>query len=299
VPFRNAESTIGALLRALASLRHPPGGVEFIFVDNGSTDAGPDLVRAADLQQSRLVFEPERGVSAARNRGLANAHAEVVAIVDSDCIPSRTWLTELIAPFDEASTHLAAGSLASFAPTTGAQRFAARYGLNDAQRSLGMALPFANGRNMAVRRPTAEAVGGWSIELLRGDDIDFSTRVLRAYGGTIAYCERALVYHQDRATDQELWQQAHGYGWGIALMYDRYPEALPWRTPQAVRRVRSSARRRLSANFAQVGRRVGLVSEADAEFARYLAEWDRWFWRGFFELRRSGRGSSPSLVART
>jgi len=32
---------------------------------------------------------------------------------------------------------------------------------------------------------------------------------------------------------------------------------------------------------------MGFVRADDAEFARYVARWDRWFWRGFHEERRS------------
>ena len=287
VPFRNAERTIGGLLSGLTSQQPTTiGDVEFVFVDNDSTDAGPRLVEAAALPTSRIVAEQKRGVSAVRNRGLAVARGEVVVCIDSDCVPSRRWLRELVAPFNESSVHLAAGSLASFPPRTGAQRFAARYGLNDARRTLGMALPFANGRNMAVRRTSAQAVGGWPEDMVQGDDIEFSTRVTARFGCAIEYCERALVYHQDRATDDDLWAQARGYGRGIAMVYARHPERLPWGRQQHLAQVRRSARRRLGSAWAELGGVMGFVRADDAEFARYVAGWDRWFWRGFDEERR-------------
>jgi glycosyltransferase involved in cell wall biosynthesis len=302
VPFLNAERTIGALLRGLESLRPTElGAAEFVFVDNGSTDAGPALVEAAAIPESRLVVQPTPGVSAARNRGLALARGEIVALIDSDCVPSRQWLRELVAPFQDPAVHLVAGGLASFPPRTAAQRFAARYGLNDAHRTLQMALPFANGRNMAVRRSSAEHVEGWAEDVLRGDDIDFSTRLLDAVGGSIEYRERALAYHQDRETDEDLWKQARGYGLGIALMYERYPDRLPWGRAEKFRQLRTSSRRRLSASFARLGRVMGFVSDADVEFAEYLAHWDRAFWKGFADARRARRAGSTaaSLVANT
>ena len=291
VPFLNAERTMGALLRGLASQQpHELGGTEFVFVDNGSTDDGPKLVAAAALPASRLEHQATPGVSAVRNRGLDVARGDVVAVIDSDCVPSRQWLRELVAPFHNTSAQLAAGALASFPPRTGAQRFAARYGMNDARRTLDMAVPFANGRNMAVRRAAAEAVGGWPEEMLQGDDIEFSHRVVTRFGCPIEYRERALVFHQDRESDEDLWRQAHGYGRGIATLYHRHPNELPWGVPQRVRRLRMSARRRLRWVLAAAGQKTGRVNSDDAEFARYLAGWDRAFWRGFFEERaRLGR----------
>ena len=293
VPFRDAERTIGGLLSGLASQQATTlGGVEFVFVDNGSTDAGPSLVDAAALPASRIVAEEKRGVSAVRNRGLAVARGGVVVCIDSDCIPSRRWLRELVAPFSDPSVHLAAGSLASFPPQTGAQRFAARHGMNDGQRTLEMALPFANGRNVAVRRTSALAVGGWPEDMVQGEDIEFSTRVMAHFGCAIEYRERALVYHRDRESDDELWAQARGYGRGIAMVYARHPERLPWGRQQQLAQLRRSTRRRVGSAWADLGGVMGFVRADDAEFARYLAGWDRWFWRGFHEERRRQASSA-------
>jgi cellulose synthase/poly-beta-1,6-N-acetylglucosamine synthase-like glycosyltransferase len=287
VPFRNAAATLDGLLRGLASQRATTlGDAEFVFVNNASEDDGADLIAAFALPGATILREEKRGVSAARNRGVAVARGEVIAIVDSDCIPSRQWLRELVAPFVDADTHLVAGSLASYPPQTGAQRFAARYGMNDGRRTLDMALPFANGRNMAVRRSSALAIGGWSEDLLQGDDIDFSTRLIGRFGCAIEYREHALVYHRDRESDEELWKQAEAYGRGVAAVYDRYPERLPWGAPQRVARARIAARRRFGAAAATVGQRIGMTSTDDAEFARYLNGWDRRFWRGFHTERR-------------
>jgi glycosyltransferase involved in cell wall biosynthesis len=295
VPFLDAERTLGALISGLRSQHAVSlGATEFVFVDNGSTDGGRAIVEASGLPHLRVADQSVRGVSAVRNKGLELARGEVLAVIDSDCVPARGWLRELVAPFNSRDVHLAAGSLASFPPRTGAQRFAARYGLNDARRPLDMAVPFANGRNMAVRRASAEQVGGWPGEMLQGEDIEFSHRVRSRFDCSIEFRERALVYHQDRETDDELWRQAHGYGRGIAMLYDRHPDELPWGAAQRMRRVRMSSRRRIGAAAATVGSRLGRVSADDAEFARYLAGWDAHFWRGFYDERRRRTRGAPA-----
>lgn len=57
------------------------------MVDDGSTDGSGDLVRER-FPQVRLVRQENRGVSAARNRGVAMAAHEYLAFCDADDI----WL---------------------------------------------------------------------------------------------------------------------------------------------------------------------------------------------------------------
>ncbi|WP_399373011.1 MULTISPECIES: glycosyltransferase family 2 protein [unclassified Thermosynechococcus] len=46
---------------------------EILVVDDGSTDAGAEIVRGFLDQGVRLIQQPNQGVSAARNRGLQEA----------------------------------------------------------------------------------------------------------------------------------------------------------------------------------------------------------------------------------
>jgi hypothetical protein len=78
-----------------------------------------------------------------------------------------------------------------------------------------------------------------------------------------------------------LLQQAFGYGQGLAMMYARHPEALPWGLPQRLRRARMTLRRRMGAITQKVGQRLGRVTPDEAEFAIYLDMWNGEYWRGF------------------
>jgi glycosyltransferase involved in cell wall biosynthesis len=294
VPVFNASATLPALLSALrAQLPNSLGPTEFLFVDNGSTDASRELVERSGLPNLSALLEPKRGPSAARNRGLAAARGEVVALLDADCVPSRGWLRALVEPFADQSVVIVAGGLASFPPRTGAQRFAARYGLNDATRALNNApLPFANTRNMAVRRSAAEAVGGWPEELTFGEDVEFSYLIRQRFGSEIVFREAALCFHQDRESDEDLLRQAYSYGRGTAVLYRRHSAEVAWTIGHRLHRRRRSTQRRLAARWAGFGRRLGRVSSEDAEFAAYLARWDQTYWRGFADSWRSSTVAS-------
>lgn len=87
---------------------------EVVVVDDGSSDAGPELVQriAAQDARVRLVQQPNGGVSAARNTGIAEALGEWVAFLDADDWWHPDYLaTQLAAIAAMPDVHMAATQL--------------------------------------------------------------------------------------------------------------------------------------------------------------------------------------------
>lgn len=57
---------------------------ELIIINDGSTDKGPDSVRTVSSPNIRLIDQPNSGVSAARNRGIREAKADLIVFLDAD-----------------------------------------------------------------------------------------------------------------------------------------------------------------------------------------------------------------------
>ena len=92
IPAYNAAATIDETLRSVRSQTHRT--LEILVIDDGSTDETADVVCAQAAQDSRirLVRQENRGVAVARNRGIEEATAELVAFVDADDL----WAPEKI-----------------------------------------------------------------------------------------------------------------------------------------------------------------------------------------------------------
>lgn len=90
VPAYNAARYIGETIRSLVSQTYP--NMEIVIVDDGSSDETVLLVRewARSYPQIRLIQQGNKGVAAARNRGLEMSLGELIAPVDADDI----WFPE-------------------------------------------------------------------------------------------------------------------------------------------------------------------------------------------------------------
>lgn len=99
VPARDVVGTLGDTLAGLAALELPPGvEMELLVVDNGSRDATAEIAAAAG---ARVLRRPRgAGPGAARNDGAAAARGDVLAFLDADCMPTRSWLAAALAALE-------------------------------------------------------------------------------------------------------------------------------------------------------------------------------------------------------
>lgn len=83
IPCYNAARYIAATLRSVFAQGDAVG--EVVVVDDGSRDGSADLVRR-EFPDAKVVVQPNAGVAAARNRGIASAVHDWIAFVDADDI---------------------------------------------------------------------------------------------------------------------------------------------------------------------------------------------------------------------
>jgi glycosyltransferase involved in cell wall biosynthesis len=79
IPCFNQARYLHSAIQSARAQTHPPA--EIIVVDDGSTD---DTAKVAEEMGALVVRQKNRGVSAARNAGLARATGELVVFLDAD-----------------------------------------------------------------------------------------------------------------------------------------------------------------------------------------------------------------------
>ncbi|KGE19215.1 glycosyltransferase [Paenibacillus wynnii] len=87
---------------------------EIIVVDNRSKDHTETVVkdfidRNVDDIDTRYILEPVQGLSAARNTGILASKSQLIAFLDDDAIPCKTWITTIVSTFAERPEVMAMG----------------------------------------------------------------------------------------------------------------------------------------------------------------------------------------------
>lgn len=203
---------------------------ELVVVDQSERSDGEEAFRAA-FQDPRLRYRrtDARGLSRARNAGIASARASLVVFTDDDCRVAPEWLermVEVFASVPEASLVFGrvrppeeegAGVVPEFAPS---ERLV---------RDWRPARPihWGIGANMGARRRLFEAVGpfdtllGAGAPFPAGEDIDITVRALGA-GLQVVHAGDPEVTHVHVRVGPEASRHWRGYGVGIGATLTKH-----------------------------------------------------------------------------
>ncbi len=75
---------------------------EIIVVNDASNDETKDILDSYQDPRLRIFHnDTQRGPSFSRNRAAFEAQGDILALIDSDCIPHEDWLERLFEPFEK------------------------------------------------------------------------------------------------------------------------------------------------------------------------------------------------------
>ena len=111
VPVYNTLAWLRDCLDSL--LGHQGTDVEFILVDDGSTDGSSELLQHYANEDSRikLIRQENKGLSAARNIGLANAVGQYILFVDSDDIVDSDAVIRMVETAEKEDADIVTGQI--------------------------------------------------------------------------------------------------------------------------------------------------------------------------------------------
>jgi len=111
VATRNRATLLPEALASLAAQRCA-SSFEIVVVDNGSDDTTVDVVREWERRDERMrsVFEPEIGLSRAKNAGIRAARGRLIMFTDDDVIVPEQWIATYVDFFSRSpATRVVAG----------------------------------------------------------------------------------------------------------------------------------------------------------------------------------------------
>ena len=164
---------------SLFSQRRENLNFEIVVVDNNSSDATAEIVESLKAKSQltlRYIQEPRQGNAYARNTGIDQAHAPIIAFLDDDVVADETWVTTIKATFDRGSQISFAGGRilplweskppSWLTPAHWAPLALLDYGPEE-KPIAGLTPPGLLTANIAVRRAVFDEIGRFSPDLQR------------------------------------------------------------------------------------------------------------------------------------
>ncbi len=198
IPVFNDAANLRVCLERLVGQTYPSERVEILVVDNGSDEPIDELV--AQFERTSLYSESRPGSYAARNRGIAAAKSEILAFLDSDCVPAPDWLEKGVARLAANPGMGVVGGRVDF--SFGDPENPSPVEIYDSltsfkQKSYIEKSHFSGTGNLFAWRRVFERVGPFNAELKSGGDYEWGNRVY-AHGIGIAYADDVRVTHPAR-----------------------------------------------------------------------------------------------------
>jgi len=234
VPIRNEERFIADTLEQLLSQDYDPDRYEIIVVDGESTDRTREVVEEFTRRhrQVRLLSNPRKWSSSARNIGVKASRGEMILIVDAHCqLDTENYLEELVNAFQRSKADCVGRpqpldvARASVLQRAIAAARASRLGHHPASFIYSSAEGFvpAHSVGVAYRRQVFDRIGYFDETFDACEDVDFNHRLDRA-GMRCFITPRLAVHYHPRSTLGGLYRQLFRYGRGRGRLLRKHPD---------------------------------------------------------------------------
>ena len=187
------------------------GKYEIIVVDAGSND---ETVEIARKYKAKVIIK--KGINRAEGRqlGVDNASGEIIVFTDSDCVPTKNWLKNLVKNFPGCA---AVGGIVKSADMSSCLNRIEDWRIRKFYERREKQVKYIPTWNAAFLKSVIDDVGGFNLSLGVSEDVDISTRILKKEY-LIIFDKEAQVYHYHRSTLKSYLNQNYLYGQGRAVL---------------------------------------------------------------------------------
>jgi cellulose synthase/poly-beta-1,6-N-acetylglucosamine synthase-like glycosyltransferase len=202
IAMRNEENEIKRLLKSFQSQIYPTDKLEFILVNDHSTDNTLKLLEKSELGTFQIIdlLDGECGKKNAIKKAVDFANGEIILASDADCSFTPYWIQTMVNYFADEKVKLVSGPVTfykkkSIFQSLQALEFTSLIASGAGAIGSGNAI-FCNGANMAYRKDVfLEANNFESDDIASGDDVFFLHSVKSKYPDSIAFAndENAIV----------------------------------------------------------------------------------------------------------
>ncbi len=200
VPAWRDATVLRRCLESLDRVEYPAWET---IVIAGGPDGTYEVAREAIQSHStwRVIEQCPGGKNAALNRGLREAHGEVIVVLDADSVVAPDWLERLMEPLRRGAD----AAVGSYLPlrVTPVSQVEQMEKLSTYLVRRGRHLQGAG--SIAVTRAALEAIDGFPPDVKVGVDWDLGVRLARQ-GCRIAFAKDARVWTERAATLREFWR---------------------------------------------------------------------------------------------
>lgn len=236
LPVRNEVRFIGQVLADLLNQDYPRDRYELLVVDGESEDTTREIVQgyAREYANVRLLHNPKKLSSTARNLGIRHAQGDIVAFIDGHvAIPNRSLLRSIIESFQRTGADCLARPQPLFTPCNNRLQdaiAAARHsflghGLDSTIYATRQGWVDPTSAGAIYRREVFDRVGVFDENFDACEDVDFNFRVKQA--GLRCYLHPSLaIPYVPRESLRGLFAQMRRYGRGRAQLHRKHASAL-------------------------------------------------------------------------
>ena len=189
IPAYNEEAYLPACLDAVMA-NVAPDAMEVVVVDNNSTDGTKAVVEC--YPGVKYVFEPEKGITRARQRGFTASTGDILAYVDADTHPPAGWIGQIWDQFGRNPDLACLSGPYSFYDLSGIRNRISTGWFVAARPLYGVTGHMMVGGNFAIRRDVLEKMGGFDEKIeFYGEDVDIGKRAKKF--GKVLFCPKFVM----------------------------------------------------------------------------------------------------------